>query len=259
MRLHLGRSKQVSSFAELVKQMPDREFKKLTRSTVRLLSWWNDRDCVQSVGKALGLGNLHEADAWFEYSVPPQCASCHGRGRASSTDLLLKLGDQVVAVEAKHREKLGKTVRKWLGPSGTDNKKRVLQHWLGCCLETAASLETPASLEPYEQLDYQMVHRTASARHIAAQHDSSAHVVYLLFESKHVGAYKKAVHALANVLGGAGKVRLDVVSVPAPEACAFTEVALEHQRRGADALREALAAGKRLFELGRPESVFSRR
>jgi hypothetical protein len=252
MRLHLGRSTQVGSLAGLVKQMPDKEFVSLTRSTVLLLAWWDDEARVQSLGDILGLGDLGDGDARFEYSVAPGYTCCGGRGRASSTDVLLELGGNVVAVEAKHRETLYETVAEWLGSSASNNKKWVLHHWLRCCIRTSASLEQCMGLV------YQMVHRTASACHVAAQRSASAHVVHLLLGSEHADAYVEAVNDLADVLADAKNIRFAVVVVPTTKASAFDEVELEHQRRGPDALRKALADGKRLFEFGRPEVIFRR-
>jgi hypothetical protein len=211
---------------------------------------------VRSVGQLLGLGDLRDGDAWFEYPVSPRCTKCGGRGNASFTDLLLKLNDNkfngnVVAVEAKYREKLSQTVGKWLSPSPGHNKERVLQHWLRCCIGTSASLDQCTG--PI----YQMVHRTASACHVAS-HGASAHVVHLLFGSEHVGDYVEAVRTLANAFADVTRVRFAVVNVPTSEAIAFDDVKLDHQQRGPDALREALIAGKRLFDFGKPDLVFPR-
>jgi len=250
-RLHFGQPVEMTSFSDLLEAMPDTEFLGLTRSTVPLLAWWNEKEHVRAAGESLGLGNLQAGDAWFEYAVSPACASCGGHGKASFTDLLLECGDQVVAIEAKHREKPYATVGEWLGSTPSENKKRVLHHWLQCCIGSAVPSEECAALV------YQMVHRTASACHVAARRGATAQVVHLLFGSEHVGAYVRAVQALVDTLALAQRVRFAVLNIPTSDGADFGGVAVDVGLRGPDALREALVEGKRLFNFGTPQLEFT--
>ena len=250
MVLHFGRPVELTSFDALVDAMPDREFERLTRSTVPLLAWWRDEARVRGLENCLGLEDLAEGDAWVEYAVSPHCTSCGGRGKSSYTDVLLKLDGHVVAIEAKHSEKLYATVGKWLGSPGSDNKRRVLHHWLSCCI---GSTLTPLACR---DLVYQMVHRTASACHVAAHNRAATpHVVHVLFGSEHVAEYVAAVDLLARTLAST-IIRFAVVNVRTGIGVDYDKTKLDLDARGPDALREALVTEKQLFVFGSPDMVY---
>jgi rubredoxin len=215
------------------------------------LAWWSDAAQVRAAGEGLGLGDLEGGHAWFEYPVSPHCPQCGGRGKSSFTDVLLDLERDVVAIEAKHHEEPYVTVAEWLGSPVRENRERVLQHWVRCCMGSSISTEHCSGLV------YQMVHRTASACHVAARRGAAPHVVHLLFGSEHVGAYVKAVRSLSERLVPR-QVRFAVVNVPTTKGSDHDDIAVDLSRRGPDALREALVAGSRLFNFGRPELVFTR-
>jgi hypothetical protein len=103
---------------------------------------------------------------------------------------------------------------------------------------------------------YQMVHRTASACHVAARRGAAPHVVHLLFGSEHVGRLCEGRAQSERLVPR--EVRFAVVNVPTTTGSDHEDIAVDLSRRGPDALREALVAGSRLFNFGCPELVFTR-
>jgi hypothetical protein len=103
-----------SNLADLVDAMPDREFQRVTRSTLALLAWWKDLARVEALIGSMGWALPPEATARFESPERAGCKRCNGRGKASSTDVMLDLGADVVAIEAKRTERLSGTVKRWL-------------------------------------------------------------------------------------------------------------------------------------------------
>src|SRR3954453_2207465 len=112
MRMSYGRPQEPKSFIELLDDIPDAEFERTTRSTVPLLAWWRSPQHHALLAELLRLPALPEAEAWFEYAVPSSCRQCpeRGRGKSSFTDLMLDVGSDVVAIEAKNTEPLYETV-----------------------------------------------------------------------------------------------------------------------------------------------------
>jgi hypothetical protein len=248
MQVHIGCPTTLNTFRDLVNALPDTEFPHLGRSTVPLLAWWNYASGLSTLADAIGL-SLDDGEAWFEYPVSPSCRTCGGRGKSSFTDLMLRLRQNVLAIEAKHNESLYETVAKWLGEPPSENKQRVLRHWVQCCIDPAVD---PAQCN---HLVYQMVHRTASACH-AARHGETPHVVHLLFGSAHVKEYVQAVASLAKAVDSSRRIRFLVVNVPLDNGPEFDAVADEHRRLGADAIREALVESRQIFAFGEPQVTF---
>lgn len=254
MHMTYGRPLEVGTFADLLNDVPDRELMNTTRSTVPLLAWWRSQENVAALAKVLGVSGLENAEACFEYAVPAACERCptRGRGNSSMTDVMLDLGTDVVAVEAKHTEPLYETVGTWLGAPPTANREKVLRHWLSCCIGA------PMDIEDCRELIYQMVHRTASACDRASAGGRSAipHVVHLLFGGDHVGEYVGAVRALeARVRCGAPRVRFHVVRVPTERCDRLDAIQASPPGDLTDALRAALIHGEPLYEFGAPEPL----
>lgn len=241
MRLLLGAPIETSTFADLVNAMPDREFQRTTRSTLALLAWWKDPARVQQLIDSLGLTTQRRATAQFEYPVRAGCSECMGRGKASFTDVMLDLDTDVVAIEAKRTEKLYEPVKSWLAKDRGTNRAAVLSHWLRCVL----GLDGPA--HQYEDLVYQMVHRTASARRAAGER--RAHIVHLLFSDDHVDEYIHASRRAAEALASSGSPLFHVVVVPTKKGAAHDHVAAASEAdSGADLVREALLADRAIFD-----------
>jgi hypothetical protein len=247
MRLYYGPPSDLTSFEDLLQEMPDGEFSKLTRSTVPLLAWWSDPKRVHAFSDCLGLGKIERAS--FEYPVSPDCPMCGGRGKSSFTDVMIHSKVGVVAVEAKYNEKLYPTVGDWLKTGKRDNKAKVLRHWINCCINRSVDLKA------CERLVYQMVHRTASARQAAR--DAPAHVVHLLFNSKHCGSYVTATKAIAEVLDPDHLMRFAVVTVEAAEGRKYSTVKDALAAHGSDVLREALVEKWELFTFAPPRLAYS--
>lgn len=245
MRLHIGCPTEVHTFRDLLDALPDTEFPHLNRSTIPLLQWWRD-DGLSVLADKIGW-SCENGEAWFEYSVSPNCKRCGGRGKSSFTDLMLRLGDVVAAIEAKHNETLYDSVSKWLGNPPSENKQKVLHHWTTCCIDPAID---PAICH---QLVYQMVHRTASACHVADKYRAHPHVVHLLFGSAHLRDYIVAVESLAKALHARRDLQFYVANVPTSAGPDYTEVEEEHHACGADAIREALSGNKRIYTFEAPD------
>lgn len=245
MKLHLGAPVETSTFAELVDAMPDREFQRVTRSTLALLAWWRDPARVRALIDSLGLAATPHATARFESPERAGCSTCKGRGKASFTDVMLELGTDIVAIEAKRTERLYETVKSWLGKAPGANRAAVLGHWIRCCLQ----LDGP--VEQYQDLVYQMVHRTASARRAAGSR--RAHVVHLLFGDHHADEYVDASARAARLLAPNGEPRFHVVVVPTEEGNGYRDVVAACEGDGcADRVREAVLNDDTIFRFGVP-------
>lgn len=249
MGYHFGNPRGEETFAGFIERIPQQEFSRATRSTIPLLAWWGRPESRLELADRLGVGDLAAADSFFEYPVASAgscCGARRGRGKHSFTDLMLKARDTVLAIEAKYTEKRYPTVREWLADEGapegaSDNKKRVLAHWLH-----AAGSTRPAS--EVRDLTYQMIHRTASAC-VARQEAraSVAHVVHLLFSSKHVESYAKAVRQVRDTLNLGEAVRFSVL-------VAAAERAVTPLPRGED-LRRSLVQKQPVYEFKKLECV----
>lgn len=241
MQQRYGRPEPAATFESVLEGMPPSEFAKMTRSTVSLLAWWRGPTRRQQLFDLLGV-TPHTAT--FEYSVRAGCENCRGRGKSSFTDLMLEFNGGAVAIEAKHTENLYEQVSAWLGELPSDNKQKVLKHWVECCLGTAV---------PVKGLVYQMVHRAASAV-VAAGPLGRAHVVHLLFESSHVKQYVNASNDIARALAARTNLRFSVIEIPMQRNMSqYDRVSAELERCGPDALRDSLLdEGVELFEFGDP-------
>lgn len=245
MKLHLGAPVDASNLADLVDAMPDREFQRVTRSTLALLAWWKDSARVEALIDRMGWARSPEATARFESPERAGCKRCNGRGKASFTDVMLDLGADVVAIEAKRTERLYETVKRWLARDTGSNRQAVLAHWLRCCL----GLDGP--VERYHDLVYQIIHRTASVRRAAGERH--AHVMHLLFDDQHVDEYVEASARAAELLAPNGHPHFHVVVVPTDEGPGYRDVvAASEGDGGADLVREALLRDDTIFTFGQP-------
>jgi Domain of unknown function (DUF6946) len=145
-------------FATLLYQYPDREFRKLTRSTVPLLDYWG-RDPEAALARVCGLLQINpvpDAKLCFEYpvaSVPP--------AKSSFTDIMCIAPNLAIGVEGKSTEGLDRTVGEWLQrrKGVTGFREKVRDHWVDLINSTRAA---DVDRERLPGVVYQMLHRTAS-------------------------------------------------------------------------------------------------
>lgn len=155
----------IKDFADLVSRYAKREFQSPLRSTVPLLSMVRDGwPRIEEVLTACHLptdSNLH-----FEYRVD----SLLGVGIPSHTDVMVRSGDDQLALECKWTEPRYETVGKWMlkppdpdkdgKPTDPDNRRKRLMGWLKLLQSHAAC---DLHVEAFSDAVYQMVHRAASA------------------------------------------------------------------------------------------------
>ena len=188
-------TKPISTFEDLIKTYPQKEFDSPFRSTVPLLSRWRDTEqCIVSFCQALGIIPPINFQAKFEYQVVPP----KGRGKASHTDLMLLWDATAMAIEAKYTEPPYLTVREWLG-TGSSNKRLVLEGWLKLISRAAECL---LRLDDVHDLSYQLIHRCASACSRVAD---TRFVIYLVCDdgsgNRHFDYYREQLKTLRPLLG----------------------------------------------------------
>ena len=220
-----------SSFPDLLRGIPDMEFKNLVRSTVPLLAFWAEPRNVEALTRTIGF-TAAPARTTFEYPDPPGEAPSGGSGLSSFTDVVLEWGDvdapeAVVGVKATHTEGL------------------------------YARVEKPVA--------YPLLCRIASATSRSARTRTVMLHLLLTDASKKCAKYVMEVRNLAAVVRGVAAPEFWVVSVDCrPHSLrAEFESALPWSDKGrAERVREALGAGKPLFEFGEdgyPVAVLARR
>lgn len=245
MGLYYGRPGD-NTFETLMAQMPDQEFGNLTRSTIPLLSWWQDVADNWKTLAPLGLGAYADGDLCLEYPVPSL-----GRAKASFTDAMFIAPSASAAFEAKSTEPRYETVAEWLAKGG-DNRQRVLQHWLDFIQPWAGEIDQ----ERVSQCVYQMVHRTASVCSLAQ--GKTRHVVYQYFAIE--GAppsrfdYRQDLADLAQALSAGEHLRFWLLTVPTKRTERWEVVTqqvknAEDMSERAELVRAAILGGA-LFEFG---------
>jgi len=164
------------NFDKLVKEFRDSEFETLTRSTVPLLCYWSQ--CEQRLAgicDQIGCGVPEDFDVCFEYPVPAWEGNT-----PSYTDVMCTSRDLGIAIEGKSTEGRYESVCKWLGPQPSKNKQGVLNNWLQMIGQKTGLAVEGTNFDPFLEVTYQMIHRTASACSLGA---SRTVVVYQVFES----------------------------------------------------------------------------
>jgi hypothetical protein len=176
----------------MFEDIPDYEFKNLTRSTLPLLAWWKDKAAaLELIGEKCGFDDLADALVCFEFST----ASAGPHDKASYTDVMVESRSTAIAIEGKWTEPRHETVSEWSQNGNTTNRQRVLAHWLSLIRNRAAKLDDSA----IQDIPYQMLHRTASA---CARMGKLPVVLYQVFrDEKHVTNYGKDLQQLARAPG----------------------------------------------------------
>jgi Domain of unknown function (DUF6946) len=244
MYLHYGKPEPVE-LEVLIHQMPEGEFRNLTRSTIPLLSYWRQSKrrltelCLRLFGPSCPLGG----DLCFEYPVKSV-----GRAKPSFSDLMYLTVGYAFAVEGKSTEPLSGTVRQWLINQGASaSRQQVLNHWLSLIRQKTEVIDEPQ----IQDVVYQMLHRTASVCSTGRQQIA---VVYQMFDvGESHGAYEAELVKLARAIGSEGKIGIVLQRIPTARTEFYRQT--EDKVKGADQERRPLIIrdavfGGRLFEFG---------
>lgn len=232
---------------------PDREFARLTRSTIPLLNYWQHFHVRAVLAQQLGLADLNGAEHEFEYATPVKRP---GRGKASMTDLLLRSDRTVVAIEAKWHEPTYPSVREWLTKGNEYNKRNVLHHWLGM-FDGFSDHDVDAA--GVNNIIYQLLHRAASACRVAGP-NRTAIVAYLIFsERSALEGYRAQMEALRDAIRPNHRLRLVALQVPIAMTPTYTDT-MEHaariSTRGIPVLIRNAVKEQPLFAFGTPNRTF---
>lgn len=198
MKLHLG-SPEPLNFDTLICEMPDSEFKNLTRSTIPLLAYWaSPGERLAAICQQLGISVPDDVRLCFEYPVPSV-----GRAKASFTDIMGISDSLCVAVEGKSTESDYDSVKDWLAKGGS-SRPPVLAHWLELISSRTGVELSETDFSNFNHVTYQMIHRTASACSLKR---TRTVVVYQVFDVKRaLPKYKEKLAELATAIGAAGKI-----------------------------------------------------
>ncbi len=167
-------------FAKIVEQIPDFNFEKITRSTIVQLCFWKKaEDALSAILEKLDL-KKESVKICFEHQVRPKVSRC----KASFSDVMVFSDNDAVAIEGKRTEKMGERINSWIGNINKENKIEVLKFW--CSLLSPFSNGLSFEKIHESNVYYQMLHRTASACHVACPVDCDdstrkANVLYQLF------------------------------------------------------------------------------
>ncbi len=147
-------------------------------STIPLMVvWMHFEKILPGILQGIDGENGGKAEICFEYPVSPKS----GRGKASMTDVMIFSNKSVIAIEGKWTER-NKKISTWLGKearAGT-NKWSVLNYWFESILgknERGFHYEAKG----HGELDYQMLHRTASSFLVAREKRLNPVVIYQIF------------------------------------------------------------------------------
>jgi hypothetical protein len=243
----------VASFQELIESYPPRQFNSPRRSTVPLLSFWRypPEKRIHSFYGILGLNPPGEFTAAFEYTVkPPQ-----GKGKVSCTDLMFQCQSYCIAIEAKYTEPKYPWVEKWLQAGDINNRRKVLQGWLG---RIGGVTGVNLAIEQVQKLEYQLIHRVASACSV----DSTVcYVVYQVFDltQKKQEYYSSQFDSFSRMLGLNSKLRLILLNVqiqPTDRYNSLKEKWQNGQRHLCDEVIKGLLNND-LMKFGKPQVVWS--
>ena len=173
------------TFADIVQQVPDSEFNNLTRSTIPLLSYWNNpEEVIQHI-----LEEIAPYTPMSKLCVEYPVSSGGGIGKASMTDIMFISDPISIAIEGKWNEPRYKTVGSWLDKGNRQNREMVLQGWIN---HIQPNSNNPLENDTFANAVYQMVHRTASVCSLG-KHSKQVAVIYQIFglADEHVVDYKQ--------------------------------------------------------------------
>lgn len=242
-------TRRASSFAELLRLIPDGALKSPRRSVVPLVDFCRTPETARSaIGAAVGLDLANTTEFIFESAVPVQ----QGVGKSSYSDLLMFSPEAAVTIEAKYTEPAYESVHTWLRTPEGKNRADVLTGWLGLINRVVGSTVEHRSVAT---LPYQLIHRVASACFPARSKRVMAYLVFGPSPSKH---YAEAVASLNELLGAPPTLSMRVLSLPAHKLPAFDALESEWnsgQRDLTQRVRSALEDGP-LFSFGEISTLY---
>ena len=207
----------------------------------------------QALLKALGA--QPEATVHFEYRVPSPKAG----GSPSQTDALVTSDVAAWAIEAKWTEPSYETVAKRTGKPEADgaDPRATIAGWLGYIQPFATR---PLEVNEFAEVVYQMLHRTASACHVAMTRKLRPELVYLHFRPSPMKAsatkqrYLDDLRRLHTLVGNPSGLTFSLAEMPLRPTAAFERIRDLDKRSPASAAKiaAALCAGP-LFEFGPPD------
>lgn len=180
-----------SQFALFVHQIPDKEFV-LTRSTLPLLAYWKYPNHAL---KQLGL-LITKSAICLEYPVP----TLEPADTPSLSDLVILNSEQSVIIEAKWHELPYKSVKERLEIGNYEKSLNVINHWLSLIQPFAKNTLAATYVV---SIDYQVLHRCASACSMAMKRKNNAKLVYQVFtdeETNHHSHYKNELEKLIRII-----------------------------------------------------------
>lgn len=157
----------MNSIEEILKSFNKKEFKSPFRSTIPLITLYNQK-YFESI-EIDELRNEHALKYTFEHKTPV----LKGRGSSSCTDLMIEYKNDNIAIEAKRTEPKYQIVEKWL--NDIPNRNLVLEGWLE---KINSHLQLEIKVMDVLYLPYQLIHRAASA----CLNGKKAHVIYIGFD-----------------------------------------------------------------------------
>jgi hypothetical protein len=190
----------MADFETLIDQIPDTEFRNLTRSTIPLLCYWREVEPVLSrfIARIFRDSRCPSGDLCFEYPVKSL-----GRSKPSFTDIMYLADQMALGVEGKSTEPRYDTVGTWLGKGRKHrHREEVLYHWLDLIRRRTGTVVS----EMVPECVYQMVHRTAS---VCSTDRKKCAVLYQVFSVKSHGVdYRGDLSHLAKAIGAEGKLAI---------------------------------------------------
>ncbi len=254
-RLHFDRQP-IKDLAELISCYGDKEFKSPLRSTIPLLSMVQDGGAVL---KAI-LSACHfpaDPSLHFEYRVD----SPLGVGIPSHTDLMVRFGDEQLALECKWTEPRYETVGQWIRkppdaerqekPPDPDNRFKRMMGWLKLLQPHS---ECELHVDGFSDAVYQMVHRAASA----GAGVKFPQLAYMLFTPlpdgmpTHWKQYYDDLTVLHGLLGNPSNFPFHLIEVHIVPTKAFEAIAdlPKGSAKTAEIVQDALLKSN-LFEFGK--------
>lgn len=248
MTIHFGTPNPIKTIADAVPLYASSEFESATRSTVPMLTLlMHAPDLFNTIVREVGFPS--EYDLFLEYTVGP----FGGRGKPSHTDVMLKSGQDSLAIEGKWTEPMYAAVKDWpkKGATKTPNQKAVLQGWLNIL---GKRLGTAFDVCGFDGSVYQMIHRAASAAFVGER----PRLAYFLFKPSPDPRAAKPDDILGkltdlwNLLGKPASFPFHVVEIETKPLEAFEPLRL--LVKGEEATSEAVCAAlqdtKPLFHFG---------
>ncbi len=156
-------------------------FSKLTCSIIPTIDYWKNLE-----NKITALLHPDNYDVCFEYPV-----KSINKATSSYTDIMLISDNANIAIESKWTEKIGVYCEK----HDAIRKDEVQKHWIDII---SKYIDKKLSLEDFKNIEYQLLHRVASACSLGKK---NCFVVYQIFYDKTSNdSFKKEILKLKTLL-----------------------------------------------------------